>query len=267
MDILILKSNTPLWNRDPYSITMNTAYAERFIGHLRKGHCSACGSSCVQCRARLVEDFSDFIVQVIEFPALLPVMLEDAEEYLPQSVKSHDVVVAISVHEEILISFLERFDTAKGVIIPIEEPWWISPYAQNKIRTIGEQRGIEVAFPKPFCSLDAEEGVTGAFRKQFKVGKPEVAYRVADGIIRDARVRCSAPCGATYFVARNMVGRSVNRELVNHIDALLSAYPCTASTEVDREFGDSIIHRAVHVQRGILRNLCLDVITGAGSSG
>jgi hypothetical protein len=115
--------------------------------------------------------------------------------------------------------------------------------------------------------MDAEEGVTGAFRKQFKVGKPEVAYRVADGIIRDARVQCSAPCGATYFVARNMVGKRVTRELINHIDTLLSAYPCTASTEVDREFGDSIIHRAVHVQRGILRSLNLEITTGAGSSG
>jgi hypothetical protein len=264
MDILILKSTTPLRNRDPYSITMNTAYAERFIGHLtnREGYCSACGSSCVQCRARLVKDFSDFIVQVVEFPALLPVMLEDAEEYLPQSVKSHDVVVAIAVHEEILISFLEHFDTAKGVIIPLEEPWWISPYARNRIQTLGEQRGMEVAFPKPFCSLDAEEGVLGSFRKQFKVGKPEMAYRVADGIIRDARVRCSAPCGATYFVARNMVGRRVHRDLVQHMDTLLSAYPCTASTEVDREFGDSIIHRAVHIQRDIMKELNLDVPAG-----
>jgi hypothetical protein len=193
-------------------------------------------------------------------------MLEDAEEYLPQSVKSHDVVVALSVHEEILISFIERFDKAKGFIIPIEEPWWISPYAQNRIRTIGEQRGTEMAFPKPFCSLDAEEGVLGAFRKQFRVGKPDVVYRVSEGIIRDARVRCSAPCGATYFVARNMVGRRVTGKLINHIDSLLSAYPCTASTEVDRELGDSIIHRAVRVQRSILRGLSLDVTAGAGSS-
>jgi hypothetical protein len=264
MDVVVLKSRSVRGIRDAYTVQMNTAYAERFLGHLtnRTGHCGACASACVQCRERSVRDYSDSIVQVIEFPALLPVMLEDAEEYLPQSVKNHDVLVAVSIHEEILLSFIENFGTAKAAVIPIEEPWWISPYAQNRAREIGEHKGMEVVFPKPFCSFDSEDGILGTFREQFKIGKPEIEYRVSDGCIRDASVRCSAPCGATYFVARNMIGKRVDRALVNDIDSLLSAYPCTASTEVDREFGDSIIHRAVHVQRDVLKGLHLDV--GAG---
>jgi hypothetical protein len=86
---------------------------------------------------------------------------------------------------------------------------------------------------------------------------------VKEGRITDAEVVCSAPCGATYFVARNIKGKKVDGNLVNSIDSLLSAYPCTASTEVDREFDDSIIHRAVQIQRELLRGLNLDAAAGA----
>jgi hypothetical protein len=64
-------------------------------------------------------------------------------------------------------------------------------------------------------------------------------------------------------VAKNLTGKSVDSSLINTADALLSAYPCTAGTEIDREFGDSIIHRAVQVQRGIFKGLNLESSAGA----
>ncbi len=266
MDIVVLRSRGFHGKRDDYSLQMNTSYSKRFLGHItnRSGYCSSCGGLCVKCRQKYDLDFSDSVAQVIEFPAVLPAMLDDPGEFLPASVSNHDILVSISVHEEILMSFIERFDGARGVVVPIEEPGWISPYAMGRIAGICEGRGVEVAFPKPFCSFKPEEGILGDFRRQFKIGKPEVQYSVRDGYITDTCVRSSAPCGATYFVARNMKGRCIADDLPNIIDSLLSAYPCTASTEVDREFGDSIIHRAVLIQRDILKGLELDTTADLG---
>jgi hypothetical protein len=189
-------------------------------------------------------------------------MLDEPEEYFPKRVPDHDLLIAISVHEEILLSFVERFSFHGGIIVPIEEPWWVSPFVQNRIRTICGERGIEVTFPKPFCSFEPKEGILRDFQEQYRIGKPRVRCDAREGRIIGTEVLCSAPCGATYYVARNMVGKEMNEGLVHIIDALLSAYPCTAGTEVDREFGDSIIHRAVHIQRNILVGLKLERAAG-----
>jgi len=260
MHIVVLRSTGTGQKNDSYSMHMNTSYAERFLGHImnRKGYCASCGDACIKCREHYDLDFSEAIVQVIDFPALLPVLLDDPVEYLPEMVQPHDILIALSVHEEILQSFLEKHGTASGVIVPIEEPWWVSPYARNRMHSICDLKGIEIAFPKPFCSFEPQEGVLREFRTEFRIGKPDIEYGVKDNNILDTRVRSSAPCGATYFVARNLKGKKVNNDLINVIDSLLSAYPCTASTEVDREFGDSIIHRAVQIQRNILEGLGLD---------
>jgi hypothetical protein len=243
---------------------MNTAYAGRFLGHFtnRAGYCSSCEDSCLRCREGYLLDFSDSLAGIIDFPAVLPVMLDEPEEFLPKKVPDHELVIAISVHEEILLSFIDRFSFRGGIIVPIEEPWWVSPFAQNRIRTICSERGLEVSFPKPFCSFAPSEGILRDFQLQYRIGKPGVRCDVRDGRIIGTEVLCSAPCGATYYVARNMVGKEANEGLVHIIDALLSAYPCTAGTEIDREFGDSIIHRAVLIQRGILTGLKLERAAG-----
>jgi hypothetical protein len=266
MNIVVLRSRGFQGKRDDYTLQMNTSYSERFLGHItnRSGYCSSCGGRCVKCRQGYDLDFYDSVVQVVDFPSVLPAVLDDPGEYLPVSVSNHDILVAISVHEEILMSFIERFEGARGVVVPIEAPGWISPYARAMISSLCESRGVEVSFPKPFCSFEPEEGVLGDFRRQFKIGKPEVQYTVKDGYITGTSVQSSAPCGATYFVARNMAGRRVDSGLVNIIDSLLSAYPCTASTEVDREYGDSLIHRAVQLQRDMLKGLELDATAGSG---
>jgi len=266
MDITVLRSAGSQKPGDTYTVRMNTAYSRRFLGHItdRSAYCSSCGDKCITCRKGYDLDFSGSIVEIIEFPAELPVMLDELEEYLPASLRNHDILIAISVHEEILLSFIENFSTARGIIVPIEEPWWVSPYAQGRIEGLCRSRGIEIAFPKPFCSFGPSERVLRDFQKTFRVGKPEIRYEVKNSRIIDAKVLCSAPCGATYFVARNMKGRKVDGDLVNIIDSLLSAYPCTASTKVDRDFSDSIIHRAVRIQRDILKGLELDTTADSG---
>jgi hypothetical protein len=258
MKIVLLKSTsgTIAGRKGDYSVKMNTAYSRRLLGHLTEGdYCHACAQNCIGCRKKYNLDLSERITGVYSFPAVLPVMIDDPESYLPDSIAPHDILIGVSVHEEILVSFIRKFPIARGIILPIEESDWISPYAKKTIADICAEKGIEVAFPKPFCSFNPGGGILYEFQQETRIGKPDIAFVVENGGIVDARVRCSAPCGATYYVAKNLVGRTIDENLIYRIDSLLSSYPCTAGREVDREFNDSITHRAVQIQRDILKDI------------
>jgi hypothetical protein len=255
MRLLILRSVKKNTVKDSFSIKMDTRYSERIIGHLKgkSGFCTACGNTCKDCRNTYDLDFSNHIVDIIDFPAVLPAILEDPEEFIPTSVKPHDIILALSVNEEILISFLETNSMAKGVIIPIEDKDWISSYGMEKISKICKSRKIEVAFPKPFCSFNPSgNGILWDFRRFFKIGKPELELTCEGNTIVDARILISAPCGATYFTAKQLISQKKNDDLKYCIDKQLSCFPCTASTKIDDDFQDSIIHQAVKIQRDIL---------------
>ena len=257
MKILILRSIRNTSFKDQYSVSMDVNYANRVIGHLtdKGNYCHACADKCISCRKRYNLDFSESIAGIIGFPSVLPAIIENPEQYLPEEIPSHDVVIAIGVNEEILVSFIERFSVSKGIIIPVERSNWVSPHAKEKISGICKAKEIEVAFPKPFCSFNPKEGILRLFREQFRIGKPEIEFTVRDNIITGTDILCSAPCGATYFTARGLIYRNINDNLEFVIDNQLSCFPCTADTAVDREFKDSITHQAVKIQRDMLNGI------------
>ena len=257
MKILILRSVRNTSFKDPYSISLDVNYANRVIGHLtdKGNYCHACGDKCISCRKAYNPDYSENITGIIGFPSVLPAILEDPDQYLPDEIPAHEVMIAIGVNEEILISFIRKFSGSKGIIIPIERSDWISPHAINKISEICKEKEIEVSFPKPFCSFHPTGGILRKFRECFRIGKPEISFEVKDNIITDTKVLVSAPCGATYFTARGLKDKNVNDNLEFIIDNQLSCFPCTGDTSVDREFKDSITHQAVKIQRDILSGL------------
>lgn len=267
MKIFVMKSvrtaprGRPDLHTGPYTHTADTAYVGRFLQHIRGDgeYCHACGNNCRSCRSGYDLDFSDSIVGMLEFPATMSVMIDDPEEFIPCAVPDHDVLVAVGVNEEVLKAFVETHPIARGVIVPIEGSSWISPYAISTITKICEKNGIECAFPKPFCSFDPETEILKAFRREFRIGKPKIEYEIQGGVITGTKVRCSAPCGATYFTARRLQGRRLDEDLTFVIDSALSAYPCTADRALDREFGDSITHQAVKIQRCVLQTLGVEV--------
>jgi len=254
MKLLILKSVPNHLLEEEYTVSMNTSFADRFMNHLR-GNCDACERNCTGCRAAYHLNFSESIRGVIRFPAILPAIIDEPEEFMPEEIPRHDILISIAVNEEILFSFLRRHAISKGVIVPIEESGWISPYGQRVITELCDQKKIEIAFPKPFCSFDPKEGILKEFKTLYRIGKPKLDIHLEKGVIVKADVVSSAPCGATYFTAKGLTGRSVDEDLVFLIDKFLSSYPCTASTDLDRELQDSIIHQAVRIQRGVLSSI------------
>ncbi len=246
---------------DEYSQEFDTRYAGRVLGNLsgREDFCTACGPDCCRCRAPYGRDFRGNIAAVLDLPAVLPHVLERPWEHLPPRPPAHDVLLAVAVHEQILIEVLKQCGEwgTRGVVVPLEAPGWISPAARAAAFETAERLGVEIAFPKPFCAFRPPAGsVLDEFRRYFHVGFPEVELALEGNRISEARVEVSAPCGATYFVARGLAGRSLEDDLRYEVVAKrLHSYPCTASMEWDDEMGDTPLHVAGQAHYEILGQL------------
>ncbi len=241
-----------------YSQESDTRYAGRVLGNLRgePGFCTACGPDCVNCRAAYGAALAGDVAGVVDLPSVLPHVLERPAELLPAEVPRADVILVIAVHEQLLLEVVRRAREwgARGVVAPLEAPDWISPAARAGALRIGEETGVEVALPKPFCDLRPPEGsVLAEFRRHFHVGRPEVKLEVEGEVIREARVDVSAACGATYYVARWLKGRRVDEDLMyDVVSKRFHSYPCTASMEWDDEIGDTVLHVASAAHCAIL---------------
>jgi hypothetical protein len=246
---------------DDYSQEFDTRYAGRVLGNLRggPGFCSSCGPDCTGCRALYARRFGEEIAGVVDLPAVLPHVLERPAELLPGDVPRADVILAIAVHEQLLLEIVRRAREwgARGVVAPLEAPGWISPAARAEALRLGEELGVEVALPKPFCDFRPPEGsFLSEFRRHFAIGRPEVKLEVRDGRIVEARVEVSAACGATYYVARWLAGRSVDDDLrYDVVSKRFHSYPCTASMEWDDELGETVLHVASEAHCAILEQI------------
>jgi hypothetical protein len=131
---------------------------------------------------------------------------------------------------------------------------------------------IEIAFPKPFCELQPrnDQPLIKKFVDEFKIGRPEIRIEVDKrGNIRRVDVLRSAPCGSTWFVAKQLAHVEVGniRELHEQISASHHSYPCTASMEKDPEIGDTTLHKAGYIIRtavkeGIKQSESIDPVVG-----
>jgi len=264
MRILILRSERrPAGDgpKDPYTQVFSSPYADRVIGNLRgeDSFCASCGPDCTACRRPYDRRFAERIAGVIALPPVLPYLLEKPAEYVPRELPPHEILLAINIHEQILVEMVRACSRGgtRGVVVPLEAPDWISRSARDEVIAICRDGGLEVALPKPFCSFDPPEGsLLAEFRDRFHIGHPKVDLDVEDGIIKRAHVRVSAACGATYFVARWLEGERVDEDLKYRvISKRLHSYPCTASMKWDRDLGDSPLHVAGQAHYEILAPL------------
>ena len=244
---------------DRYLWTGDTRFAPRVLGNLRSdpAFCTVCGKQCTRCRDPYDRKHCRDIAAVIEFPSVMPYVLERPATHLPGDVPPHDVLLAIGIHEQILLEIVRACGEwgTRGVVAPLEAPGWISGATRNKAHAVCEEHGIEIAFPKPFCSFRPPRGsVLAEFRETFHIGCPDVHLDVKDGRIREAHVNVSAACGATYCVARWLDGRYIRENVeMEVVSKMWHAYPCTASMERDPELGDETpLHVAGQAHYAIL---------------
>ena len=246
---------------EDYVQTFRSTFADKVVGNLvgDPGFCSACAGDCTGCRRAYDRKFGDSIAGIIEMPAVLPYLLERPDRYVPDDVPAHDILLAVNVHEQILLACLRRAKrwNTRGVVAPIEAGEWISPAARAEGARIAAETDVQADFPKPFCAFDPPAGtVLAEFRRRFHVGKPHVELTVEHRRITRAYVHVSAACGATYYVARHLAGKSLDDDLKYDVVAKrLHCYPCTSSMAWDDEIGDTIMHVAGQAHYEILADL------------
>lgn len=259
MRLFIFMSGTPsgLEESGPFWEKFDDHYASKFVRHMRdeKSVCTGCGEACNNCRAGYKLDFSGKIAGVHVHPDTLLSFVDNPYDYLPRELPAHDITIAINVHNDLLLEIpaLASAAGSQALIVPVEDPDWLDPWVKQELAARCADEGIEFAAPKPFCALDKGEGAAiDAFMDEFKIGKPQLELKIEDGKVKAARVLRSAPCGDTYFVAHNIVGLRVGRELTTKASKYWHSYPCIASMKMDPEFNDTILHRAGHIMYEVL---------------
>lgn len=239
--------------RKPFTTIFNDIFAQRFIKHLKDDStlCTGCGKDCVNCRKVYNLNYSSEIAGIHKIPPELLYYVDEPEKCLPDKVPPHDVLIAINIHEDILVALPEIGVKAgaKALIVPIEHPDWISNWGKMWVKRLCNQLGLECAFPKPFCSLIKEDKTPqiNKFIEHFRIGRPELKVEVEGGAIKNVRMIRSAPCGNTYFVAHNLIGKKVDKGLDQWVAKYWHSYPCIASMEMDFSLGDTILHKGGYI--------------------
>lgn len=257
--------------------------ATKFIGHLINDlkFCSACQITenkidCIQCRKYLRGHSSK-----IYFYTKVSGQINRTEKVninlLPAEIPPIDFLLVIGIHKDLLIKLPEYLKDkgVKAVIVPIENPKWISPELQVKILFELEQYNIQAAFPKPFCSLSKEEdqynksgfhitkhrNYIDDFIDYFRIGVPIISILMSnDGrSIEDACVIQGAPCGSTNYIIQKLKLKCFNKEnrddfsLIEEINKAHYSYPCRASMYHDFILEDSIFQISGYIIRNSIR--------------
>ncbi|MEM2921085.1 MAG: DUF166 domain-containing protein [Candidatus Bathyarchaeia archaeon] len=233
------------------SLLYGDPFGEKVLGNLinYSSFCESCGLACSNCRNQYPSFASD-IVEVVNLPSKLPSFLERPDFYFPRQLEPCDLILAIGLHPDLMtyIPDIVGKTGSKAVIIPIERRNWCLRGLRKQLEDIFEDIGIEISFPKPFCSLKEEKGVIGDFCKSYRVGKPRIEVVVENDTVTATSVKRSAPCGSTWYVAQQIRWRRL-RELEEIIAKSHHAYPCTADMELDPEVGDTLLHVAGYLAR------------------
>ena len=210
-------------------------YAERVIAHLLK--------------------MSPGNVDAYQVARALPLVLDDAAEYLPAELGAGDVIIAISIHPEILIEIpnLVAGVATRALIAPIEDPNWIKPGLAKQVTQECARRGIESAFPKPFCALEPTTPVIQEFCEEYAVGMPTFRFEIENGKIAAVEVLRGAPCGLTDFVAEQLLGLPADDAVPEKAGQFHHAYPCLSTMIMDPALGDTIMHKSLFLLRDRVR--------------
>jgi hypothetical protein len=196
---------------------------------------------------------SDWSVQSWAVPRVIPPIVDDPEDFLPESLPQAELVIALGDVAGLaqLIPDVVRMVGAKAVIAPIDRNESLPPGLAKQLEGWLENMGIAAVFPKPFCSLTEtsynrtplvlhyENELISRFATHF--GKPEIKADVEEGHISNTEVIRDAACGCARHVSENLIGTPVEKAL-EEAGMLHHHYPCLASMNKDPDYFDTLMH-------------------------
>lgn len=236
-------------------------FAERVVRNLINdpSFCKSCGLYCNSCKYSLYSYVRNILAAIkLPSPSDLPAFIDDPENYMPRSTPKAEVCIASGLHKDLLVKLPLHLKKpgVEALIVPVEN---FNEVPVGLRRQVGEQclsLGLEVAFPKPFCSLEPSEDkpLISRFVEEFNVGRPKLEIslvrRGGHEVIEYVVVKRSAPCGSTWYVAKKLTGVETKKETLR--DAIARAhhsYPCTATMSIDPEAKEPILHLGGYIIR------------------
>lgn len=207
---------------------------------------------------------TDWTVEIYKPPRVLPIIVDDPEEFLPGTLPKADLVLALIENPGTaqLVPAIARRSQAKAVLCPIDNSAWVPTGLKNQLQRELAEMGVESAFPKPFCTLTEEtvgyrraaepyiSETISEFARHFGRPKVNLTVNTETGIIEKIEVVRGSTCGATWYAAEKLEGTAVE-EAVPKAGLVSHQYPCLAS--MDREpIDDRLVDTLMHVSGYVL---------------
>jgi thymidylate synthase len=187
----------------------------------------------------------EWTLEVYTFPSPLPAFDEDSlTDLLPKRLPAADLLLLLTEDPIIaeLVPDMVKMSKVSAVLAPVANRSWLPAGLANQIRRKLDK--VSMVMPVPFCTL-GEDDTDNKFIKQFAqhFGKPRVEIEQEQGKVKKVTVLKDAPCGNTRFVAKKIVGTNI-KDAYFEAGLLHHAHVCYATMVMDREFGDTLMHRS-----------------------
>lgn len=177
-----------------------------------------------------IKEKTDFEVVSVNLPRFLPDFIEDPEEFLddldldPQFFSS-DLIITYSLHPDVTPEIVIR--AGKGKAQAIIVPGGMGRAGSLfELQKIADEYGIYIEVDEICCTLE-KCGVEAVDTFAEKFGRPEIEVEVEEGKIANVEVVRGSPCGSTWHVAKDIVGKSLE-DAPPRAGLLCQMYPCRA---------------------------------------
>ncbi|MHA1607614.1 MAG: DUF166 domain-containing protein [Candidatus Freyarchaeota archaeon] len=171
------------------------------------------------------------VVRRFKLPRELPELIDEPEGYFPRGVfEGVDVAYLYTLHPDLTIQgVLEACKAGlSAVIIPGEDPTFKGAASKEELQRVAEGK-IDVFVPRVSCALHPPTGNRVVDQLAERFGMPEIHVSLHGQRVLSVNVVRGAPCGATWYVARNLTGeRFPDADALRRKAGLLAQYYCRA---------------------------------------
>jgi len=175
-----------------------------------------------------VKEHSDFSVVTADLPEFVPIFIEEPDEFLDnldfdRDVFSADILVTYSLHPD-LTSAIAKL-AAKAGVRSLIVPGGPSRASVTELNKISEASGMDVEVDEICCTLEPNS-CNRPFAEIF--GSPILKVKTENGKIAKVEVIKGAPCGSTWYMAKEIVGVPI-KDAPPKAGLLVQHYPCRAA--------------------------------------
>ncbi len=189
-------------------------------------------------------------------PRILPMVIDEPEEFLPSSLPVQDLVLAFQEDPRAaqLIADVAKLCKAKAVIAPVDREEWMPRGLVQQVGGWLAKAGIAGAFPKPLCALtedilkDRSSPEIAEFARVF--GRPvfTITCDPSTRVITEVTVTRDAVCGCARHAAEKLLGVAAD-DADQTVGLAHHHYPCMASMGVDTDFNDTLMHVSGNIMK------------------